>query len=94
MSSGQEVYVATAITNFERDDIPGGLDGAPRPEALKGGSFASPVVESALVAWIDLLVAELAPDFLNVGVELDLAVASALISATISSGCIDACIGT
>ena len=40
VSSGQEVYVAPAITNFERDDIPGGLDGAPRPEALQGGAVA------------------------------------------------------
>lgn len=73
-SRGQVIYVATAITNFERDDIPDGLDGAPRPASLDGAGPASPEVERALKAWIDLLVAELEPDYLNVGVEIDLAV--------------------
>lgn len=74
-AQGQVIYVATAITNFERDDIPDGLDGVPRPPALAGAGPASPKVEEALKAWIDLLVAELDPDYLNVGVEIDLAVA-------------------
>ncbi|VAW09676.1 hypothetical protein MNBD_ACTINO02-1643 [hydrothermal vent metagenome] len=74
-SRGQVIYVATAITNFERDDIPDGLDGAPRPSSLDGAGPASPEVERALKAWVDLLVAELDPDYLNVGVEIDLAVA-------------------
>ncbi len=74
-SQGQVIYVATAITNFERDDIPDGLDGAPRPSSLDGAGPSSPEVERALKAWIDLLVAELDPDYLNVGVEIDLAVA-------------------
>jgi hypothetical protein len=73
-SQGQVIYVATAITNFERDDIPDGLDGAPRPASLDDAGPASPEVERALKAWIDLLVAELEPDYLNVGVEIDLAV--------------------
>jgi hypothetical protein len=74
-SRGQVIYVATAITNFERDDIPDGLDGAPRPSSLDGAVPSSPEVERALKAWVDLLVAELNPDYLNVGVEIDLAVA-------------------
>ena len=74
-SAGQSVYVATAISNVARDGIPEGLDGAPRPAALIDAGPASPEVERALTAWIDTLVAELDPDFLNVGVEIDLVAA-------------------
>lgn len=74
-SEGQAVYVATAITNFERDDIPDGLNGTPRPASLDGAGPGTPAVEQALIAWIDVLVGALEPDYLNVAVELDLAVA-------------------
>ncbi len=75
-SDGQGVYVALALSNVARDDIPDGLDGAARPVSLAGAGPSTPEVQRALTAWIDLLVAELDPDFLNVGVEIDLVAAS------------------
>jgi hypothetical protein len=61
------VYVAASLTSVTRDAVASDCGGP-------GGdrSFTDPVIRESAKGWIDLLVARLDPEYLNVGVEFTL----------------------